>query len=320
MKKSAKSILLGTGIAAAGAAAATYATTKYLMKIALDRDVPKNLLKKKQHLKGSKELIDFMDEMVEASKQLENCENETVRIEGFDSVMLTGHWRPCPNAKRVIIAMHGWRSTWSRDFGIIADFWYKNGCSVLYAQQRGQGESDGDYMGFGMLERYDCREWIRWVNEYTGGSLPVYLGGVSMGATTVLMTADMELPENVKGIVADCGFTSPYAIWKHVVESNLHMPYAIYQSAANDLCKKKIHVGSKDYSATEALKDCKVPVLFIHGTDDSFVPVRMTYENYKACASPKRLFVVPGAEHGMSYYMDKVGYEKCLKEFWADYD
>lgn len=320
MKKSTRNILLGSGIAVAGTAAAAHYVTKYLMKIAMDREMPKNLLKKKQRLKGNKELIDFIDEMVDASERLESCGTETVKILSCDRLTLTAHWRPCPDAKRVIIAMHGWRSTWSRDFGIIADFWYQNGCSVLYVQQRGQGESDGDYMGFGMLERYDCREWIRWVNERTEEKLPIYLGGASMGATTVLMTAGMVLPENVKGIVADCGFTSPYAIWKHVVENNLHMPYAFYQAAANDLCRKKIHVGAKDYSAVDAMKECKVPVLFIHGTDDQFVPVEMTYENYKACVAPKRLFVVPGADHGMSYYTDQAGYEKCMLEFFAEND
>lgn len=261
-----------------------------------------------------------MDEAVRASEKLQNSGCEEVEIINQDGIHLIGHWRPCENPKRIIIAMHGWRSSWSRDFGIIADFWKDSGCSVLYAEQRGQGSSEGEYMGFGMLERYDCLEWIKWVNEHTGGNLPVYLGGASMGATTVLMAAGLELPENVHGIVADCGFTSPHAIWKHVVENNLHMPYGLYSPVANDLCKKKIHVGTKEYSAVDAMQKCKVPVLFIHGTDDQFVPVEMTYENYKACAAPKHLFVVPGADHGMSYYTDKVGYEKCLLDFFAAYD
>ncbi len=107
-------------------------------------------------------------------------------------------------------------------------------------EQRGQNNSAGDYMGFGMLERYDCLEWIKWVNEQNVEGLPIYLAGVSMGAATVLMTTDLGLPENVHGAIADCGFTSPHAIWKHVVENNLHMPYGIHEKAVNALCKKKI--------------------------------------------------------------------------------
>ncbi len=187
-------------------------------------------------------------------------------------------------------------------------------------EQRGQNNSAGDYMGFGMLERYDCLEWIKWVNEQNVEGLPIYLAGVSMGAATVLMTTDLGLPENVHGVIADCGFTSPHAIWKHVVENNLHMPYGIHEKAVNALCKKKIQYDAKEASAVNSMKKCNVPVLFVHGTDDKLVPVEMTYENYKACKATKRLFVVPGAEHAMSYFMDRERYEKELKEFWHDFD
>jgi len=320
MKKNARNMIVGAGALTAATAVGFYAIIRHLVKIAMDREIPKNLQNKKQLLKGNKELVDFMDEAVKAADKLVESGCEEVSITSHDGIRLVGHWRPCENPKRIIVAMHGWRSSWARDFGIIADFWHDNSCSVLYVEQRGQGGSAGEYMGFGMLERYDCMEWVKWVNHRTGGNIPIYLGGASMGATTVLMTAGLELPENVHGIVADCGFTSPHAIWKHVVENNLHMPYSIYAAAANDLCRRKIHLGAKDYSAVDAMKKCKVPVLFIHGTDDSFVPVEMTYENYKACAAPKRLFVVPGADHGMSYYTDKEGYEKCLLEFFEAND
>ena len=130
----------------------------------------------------------------------------------------------------------------------------------------------------------------------------------------------LELPENVHGIIADYGYTSPHAIWKHIVENNLHFHYnGIRGAIANDICKRKIRIGSKDYSA-QTLKECKVPILFIHGTDDHFVPVEMTYENHQACASPKRLFIVHGAEHCLSYRVDKEGYEKAVENFWKDYD
>ena len=141
-----------------------------------------------------------------------------------------------------------------------------------------------------------------------------------MGATTVLMASGLELPESVRGVIADCGFTSPRAIWKHVVETNLHLPYSIYSSAARDICQKHIQVENDNYSTTDALQSCKLPVLFIHGTDDHFVPAEMTYENYRAYNGRKRLFVVPGAEHGMSYFIDREGYEKELIAFWQEYD
>ena len=98
------------------------------------------------------------------------------------------------------------------------------------------------------------------------------------------------------------------------------MPFGLYSKAAKDICEKRIQMSSDSYSTTEALSNCTVPVLFIHGTDDNFVPIEMTYENYKACVSEKRLFVVPGAKHGMSYLVDKDGYETAVKQFWNDFD
>lgn len=326
MEKNTKMLLFGTGIAAAGAAAVgavSFAMTKSMVEVALDREVPKNLKsddKAKKQLTGCQTDKALLDELAAASEKLRACDLETVEIVSHDGEKLIGHWRPCEKPERIILAMHGWRSSWAKDFGIIADFWYESNCSVLYAEQRGQGESGGDHMGFGMIERYDCLDWLDWIGENCDSDLPVYLGGVSMGAATVLMATGLELPSNVRGIVADCGYTSAHAIWKHVAENNLHMSYGIRGTIASDLCKKKINMGSNDYSTIEALRKNKIPVLFIHGTDDHFVPVEMTYENHKACAAPKKLFVVPGADHGMSYLVDKDGYEKAVKDFWREND
>lgn len=326
MKKIAQTLLLTATIATATAAVVGTLykkTVKELMKIALDREEPRALQRDKQKLTGGSgvdvtALSEAISTAMQAAERLRSCECETVEITADDGVRLIGHLREAKEPKRILVAMHGWRSSWAQDFGAIADFWYENGCSVLYAEQRGQGESGGDYMGFGLLERHDCRAWLRWADERTGGKLPIYPVGISMGATTVLMTAGFEdLPASVRGIAADCGFTSPHAIWKHVVENNLHIPYGLYSAGARDICKKKLQLSPDAYSCIDALAGCRVPVLFIHGTDDHFVPIDMTYENYKACASPKRLFVVPGAEHGMSYLVDREGYEAVTRDFWA---
>ena len=328
MKKSTKNIIIGTGIVAASAAVVGtiyHAVAKSLMNIALDRKMPKavtkNMNRGRDIIMGSGELSAVLEKIMDEGARLEEMPHEDVEIESYDGVKLVGHWYPCEGAKRIVIAMHGWRSSWSQDFGIIAPSWFEAGCSVLFCEQRGQGESGGEYMGFGLLERYDCLEWIKWACEKTDGEdTPIYLGGVSMGGATVLMTAGFDLPERVHGIVADCAFTSPHAIWKHVVQNNLHIPYGLYSTVASDICKKKIQMSSKEYSCTDAMKVCRVPVLFIHGTDDRFVPVSMTYENYKACIAPRHLLVVPGADHGLSYFTDKKSYEEAVTKFWNDYD
>ncbi|MBP3305608.1 MAG: alpha/beta hydrolase [Oscillospiraceae bacterium] len=324
MNRNVKLALIGSGIAAAGAAAigaASFAFTGSLVKVALDRELPKRTERRRQRLTGSGELSGLLEELAAAGQKLKDSDAETVVIRSHDGEKLVGHWYPHGCAERVIIAMHGWRSSWAGDFGIIAPFWRENRCSVLFPEQRGQGESGGAYMGFGLIERYDCLDWIRWVNGKTGGKLPIYLGGVSMGAATVLMAAGLELPENVRGIVADCGYTSPNDIWKHVMNHNLHLPYgSLTRSVVGRACRRRLQMGPKDCSCADALKHCRVPVLFVHGADDHFVPVEMTYENYKACAAPKRLFIVPGAEHGMSYLVNRQGYEAALRNFWQEND
>ena len=324
MKTSVKKVLKASGIVAVtvGAAAYTsYLTTKFLMKVAMDRDEPKVMQYAEKKFAGTTAVnADFLKTIDESAEKLAQKEHTVVEITAADGVKLVGHWFPHPHPQRIVIGMHGWRSSWCRDFGMIADFWTANGCSVLLAEQRGQGNSGGEYMGFGQTECHDCLEWIQWASRQYDEELPVYLGGVSMGATTVLMAAGLDLPECVHGIVADCGFTTPYAIWKHVANKNLHLSFGLRGPVADRHYRSRLQIGSEDYSTVEALRRTKVPVLLVHGEDDHFVPVEMTYENYEACASPKRMLIIPGADHGMSYYLAKDAYEEAVRNFWRDFD
>ena len=316
-----KNLLTGSGLAAAGLAvcgAISASVTKKLVDTAMDRRGPIDLNRGRSRLAGSRVRATALEEATAAKAALERRNLRTVSITARDGTPLVGHWLECKTPRRVILAMHGWRSSWSTDFGIISDFWYRQNCSVLYAEQRGQGASGGEYMGFGLTERYDCLDWLNRITELTGGSLPIYLAGVSMGATTVLMASALELPGSVCGILADCGYTSVHAIWKHVAEHNLHLSYGLRAPYADRLCRKKIRAGTREYSTTEALKTGHTPVLFVHGTEDRFVPMEMTFENYQACRAPKRLFIVPGAGHGMSYFLDRAGYQAETLRFWAE--
>lgn len=302
------------------AGAAAYLTTSLLMRTAMDRKEPPIMKKAGGMISGSVADEEIYRQKKDAATKLEATPMDTVSIVSHDGIELVGHWYPCDAPKRIVIAMHGWRSSWYGDFGLIADFLHENQCCVLFPEQRGQGNSGGEYMGFGVTERYDCLEWIRWITDNKSSELPIYLSGVSMGATTVLMAAGLELPSNVHGIVADCGFTSPEAIWKHITTNNLHLSYRLHRVMVESIYQRKSKDRSFENSTVDALRTATKPVLLIHGTDDHFVPVEMCYENYIACASPKRLLVVPGADHGMSYLVDKEGYETAVKSFWKEFD
>ncbi len=327
MKKGTKWLLIGTSIAGtivATASAVRRGVAKKLVGVALEREDEnkKESPKTTSRVSGGDSVKDneLSERIKQATEKLLEQELETVEMTSYEGLKMTGHFYPCEDAKRTIIAMHGWRSSWTSDFAIISEFWHNNGCNILFAEQRGQGSSEGEYMSFGLVERYDCAEWAKWANEHIDNTLPIYLCGLSMGAATVLMASSLEMPENVNGIIADCGFTSLHAIWKHVVENNLRLSYGIIGDVTNDICKKKIKMGTQDFSTVDALKETKLPVLFIHGTDDRFVPIEMTYENYKACVSPKKLLVVPGAGHSKSYLADTELYEQTTLEFWGEFD
>ena len=325
MKRNTKIALIVGGVAAVSAAASAVISqliTKTLIKEALDREEPELLKKANVNISGGSGNYEREIKLArERAKELENNEIiKRIEIRSHDGIKLVGHLYPAENAKRLVVAVHGWRSRWSSDFSLISSFWHDNGCTVLFIEQRGQGDSDGDTMGFGLTERYDCLDWIDYIEQINENNLPIYLAGLSMGATTVLMASGLALPENVHGIMADCGFTSPKAIWKHVAEDNLHLSYKIREKQIDLLCRQKTNFGSEDGSTLTALAENTVPVLFIHGAADSFVPVEMTYENYKACIAPKRILIVPGAEHALSYIVDTESYQAIVKDFWREHD
>ncbi len=321
MKQTRKQILLkigGTAAVFSAAGALSNVLSQFLVSFAIDREVPLEhscATAIRTHIRGADFLGSFYTELKTAGAALKNRPTQKVQIISRDGISLVGHLQMPSNPCRLIIAMHGWRSCWYQDFGLLADFLEENNCAVLYVEERGQNSSGGNYIGFGLLERYDCLDWVQWCNSQFHESLPIYLAGVSMGGAAVLMAAGLPLPPNVYGIAADCAFTSPDAIFKYVARHNLHIPYWLHRGKVASLCTKKLHLRPDSCTTTDALRHCKVPVLLIHGSDDHFVPVQMAYENFQAAAGPKRLFIVSGADHGMSYYMAKQKYEQMILEF-----
>ena len=288
----ARGALAGVGV---GAAAVSCGVSKALTDLAMDRKIPGYC--KYFNVAGKKADGSFNARRKAAQEALESYPRQDVTIRSSDGLTLKGHLLKSRYPRRLIIAFHGWRSSWARDFGAAAAFWLENHCNVLLVEQ-----------------------WAQWADGQNFG-LPIYLAGVSMGSTTVLMAAGMEMPESVRGVIADCGFTSPRDIMMHVSKKNLHMNYTWLRGWVTDkIFREKIHTASDSYSTLTAMKQTKLPILFIHGTEDHFVPIEMTYRNYRACTAQKRLVVVPGAGHAMSYYVDPAACQRAMKAFWTDFD
>lgn len=256
----------------------------------------------------------FSDVIIKGARNILDAPYEKVTTISRDGIKLAGRYYHVKDGAPVSIIFHGYRSNIGTDCNGGYYLSVKNGYNVLVVYQRGHRESGGKTITFGVKERYDCLDWITYVNERFGEDTPILLMGLSMGAATVLMAAGLDLPSNVKGVMADCGFSSPKEILQEVIRK-MKYPLRITYFFVRMSAKIFGHFDPEEASAVEALKNAKVPVLIIHGDDDRFVPSRMSRDNYEACASAKEILIVPGAGHGLSYCVDAKAYEKAVQDF-----
>ena len=171
-------------------------------------------------------------------------------------------------------------------------------------------------MTFGIRERHDVHAWTKWHAARFGQELPIVLAGLSMGATTVLMSCGEPFAENVRGVIADCGFTTPQDIITSVVRS-MHLPAKLIVPLIGMQTKLFAGFGLREYSTVEAMRRMTLPIFFAHGEADTFVPCRMSVEAYEACRSKdKTLLLVPNATHGKSFPRAPEKYRACLNELF----
>lgn len=217
--------------------------------------------------------------------------------------------------KKAVICFHGYTGEGLSNHMAIAEYFLKHGYAILLPDARAHGKSEGEYIGFGCLDRKDALGWINWLIQECGEDVEIMLFGTSMGGATVLMTSGLELPGNVKGIVSDCGFTSPKEVFTHVLNNMYHLPAFPAIQGADIMNKKLAGYGMDECNAKYEVQKAQVPILFIHGSADTFVPCSMCDEIYENCRSPKYKLIVEGAAHAESYYKDMETYEKTLDEF-----
>ena len=240
---------------------------------------------------------------------------QRIFIEARDGITLAGKYYHFKDKAPLILFFHGYHGTALRDGNGILLYAQKAGYNALLVDQRGHGKSSGKAITFGIKERYDCMDWIRYANRRFGDETPIVLAGISMGASTVLMAADLGLPVNVKGIMADCPYSAPKEILRDVMKQ-LKLPVNVTYTAVKLGGKIFGRFDIEEHSVIESMENCYVPVLFIHGGEDHFVPCKMSEECFEACASlDKKRIVVPGAAHGMSFCVDGALYEKEMEEF-----
>lgn len=270
-----------------------------------------------RELPPGKEYLPYHGMMTAWQKEVKTFPCEEFSIRSFDGLNLKGKYYARHPGAPIELMLHGYRGNAHRDLGGGVQRSFACGHNALLIEHRGSGGSDGNIISFGINERRDCLSWIAFMLEHFGADVQIILTGISMGAATVLMTAGEELPPNVIGVLADCGYTSPKEIICKVIEKDMKLPakpaYPFVRLAARVF-------GGFDLEETDslrALQKCTVPVFFVHGEKDGFVPWDMSRRMYEICPSRKELYTVPGADHGLAFPVAGEKYIEELKAFFG---
>lgn len=252
--------------------------------------------------------------MIDAVQQ---AAHEDAWITSFDGLRLHGRCFSVREGAPLIIMMHGYRSIGDIDASGAFPMLRALGCNMLIPDQRAHGTSEGRTIAFGIHERRDCAAWVRWAAERFGADTPMALYGVSMGAATVLMTSDdPAIKPQVCCVVADCGYTSPAEIVRKVCRQDMHLPDNLLFPPVRLFGRLLGHFDLSDGGAAVSVTRTDLPILFIHGDQDGFVPTEMSVRMHETAAMPdKQLWLCKGANHANSTVTDPAGYADVLSTF-----
>lgn len=239
---------------------------------------------------------------------------EPVTITSHDGLTLYARYYHVADNAPLQIQFHGYKSSAILDFCGGSNLAKNMGHNALVVDQRSHGKSGGNCITMGIKERIDCMTWIQYALDRFGKDTKIILAGLSMGAATVLMATDQELPKNVLGIIADCPFSSPKEIIQKVCKDMHFLPAPIYPFIKLG-ARMFGHFDLEECSAVSSVRHAQIPILLIHGEADRFVPCNMSRKIAKACASPVTFVTIAGAGHGLCYPVSPTQYENATITF-----
>ncbi len=259
-------------------------------------------------------LAKYKDVFKESLEYLDDLKSERVYTKSFDGLRLAASYYNNNNSDTTILLFHGYRSDGRFDFACAVKYYIEMGLNVLVVDQRANGESEGRLITFGIKERRDAVTWTKFIDKKYAPK-NIFLSGVSMGATTVMMAANLDLPKKVKGIIADCGFTAAPDIIKKVALQAFKINATPILPVLNLMCKILGHFSLYETTTIKALSESDIPIFFIHGKKDGFVPCEMTEQSHKAARAEKHICLVEDADHGISFLVDTDNIQKRIATF-----
>ena len=263
------------------------------------------------------QIAEYKDFVAAGNAFYEALPKEDVYITSFDGLKLYGKYYEYKEGAPIEILVHGYKGNGERDLSGGIERCFKLGHSALVVDQRGAGKSDGHTISFGIKEHLDVVRWAEYVSERFGKDTKIILAGVSMGASTVLMASGKKLPENVAYILADCPYSTPREIIMKTIKE-MKLPPKIMYPFVKLGARVFGHFRLDSYSPIEAVQNTKIPIIFIHGTKDDFVPYYMSENMYAKCSSVKKIAPIEDAGHGLAYPINGEKYISEISKFKAE--
>lgn len=259
--------------------------------------------------------MDIFNGIKEQAKKLSKVPCTRVQTTSYDGLKLSGRYYHQSDDAPLYICFHGYRGSAIFDMSIMGQFLQNEGYNVILVDQRAHFHSGGHTITYGIRERRDVLSWIKYANERFGSDKPIYLFGISMGATTVVMASGLDLPDNVKMICADCPFSSPKDIIYYVAKRWYKFPNLLWALIRASALVYGHLIIPRNITAANAVKNTNKPILLIHGEADYFVPKEMSEKIKQSNPDCVELHTFPGAYHGVSYFADPERYISIVRDF-----
>ena len=216
-----------------------------------------------------------------------------------------------------VIGVHGFQSHAWNEFAPHIKFYRSVGFGMLLVDDRAHGDSEGEYVTMGVKDRRDCICWAEYLVKRFGTDTKILLHGVSMGGATVLSASgEKDLPQQVQGVISDCGFTCVKDSFSYQIASMYHIPPAFPVRVCQWYALHKAGFDFAEARPVDQVRNAGVPILFVQGKDDIMVPEYMVHRLYEACSSEKKLLIVEHANHAESIALNPEAYHQAIRSLF----